>query len=228
MFAGHAAIALAAKAAAPRVSLGALVAAAYGLDLLWPLFCLAGLESFRIVPGHTAFTPIAFDYYPLSHSLLMAIVWGLAAGLLTTRLTRSARAGWVVGALVVSHWVLDAIAHSRDLPLWPWESPMVGLGLWYSIPATFVVEGLFFLAGIVIYRRATRATGRVGAIALWVLLAFLTLIWIAGPFSPPPPSTTAVSVTALALILVPLWAAWADRHHTPALPSAGTDDPSRP
>lgn len=227
MFVGHAAVALAAKATAPRVSLGAFMAASYGLDLLWPLFSLAGLESFRIEPGITAFTPLAFDYYPLSHSLLMATVWGLAAGLLTARLTRNARAGWVVGAIVPSHWVLDAIAHRRDLPLWPGESPMVGFGLWNSIPGTFLVEGLVFMAGILVFLRVTRARDRIGVVALWALLVFLTVIWVSGPFSPPPPSTTAVSVTALALILVPLWAAWADRHRQTTL-TIGTAGPGRP
>ena len=104
---------------------------------------------------------------------------------------------------------------------------MVGLGLWYSIPATFLVEGLLMLAGIVLYLRATRAVDRIGTIGLWTLLAFLTLVWGAGPFSPPPPSTTAVSVTALALVLVPLWAAWVHRHRQLVLPT-GTVGRGRP
>lgn len=227
MLVGHAAVALAAKAVAPRVSLGPLMAASYGLDLLWPVFSLAGLETFRIEPGATAFTPIAFDYYPLSHSLLMSLVWGLAAGLLTARLTRSARAGWVVGALVPSHWVLDAITHRRDLPLWPGASPMVGLGLWNSIPATFAVEGLLFVTGIVVFLRTSRASDRAGAIALWALLGLLTIIWVSGPYAPLPPHSTAVSVTALALLVFPLWAGWADRHrHIPQ--ETGTAGHRRP
>lgn len=227
MIVGHAAVALAAKASAPRASLGTLMAASFGLDLLWPVFTLAGLESFRIEPGVTAFTPIVFDYYPLSHSLLMALVWGLAAGLLTTRITRSPRAGWIVGALVPSHWVLDAVVHRRDLPLWPGESPMVGLGLWHSVPGTLIIEGLLFAAGIAIYLRVTQPRDRIGTIGLWALLALLAFIWVSGLFSPPPPSPTAVSVSALGLVLIPLWAAWADRHRQAAL-AAGTAGLSHP
>lgn len=227
MIVGHAAMALAAKTSEPRVSLGAFMAASYGLDLLWPVFSLAGLESFRIEPGLTAFSPLAFDYYPLSHSLLMALVWGLASGLLTARLTRSTRAGWVVGAIVPSHWVLDAIVHVRDLPLWPGESPMVGLGFWHSVPGTLVVEGLLFCAGIAVYLRVTRATGRIGAIGLWALLALLAFIWVSGLFMSPPSSTKAVSISALGLILIPLWAAWVDRHRQ-AAPRGGTAGRSRP
>ena len=74
MFIGHYAVGFASKRAAPRTSLGALIAAALLLDLLWPLFLLAGVETVRIEPGNTAFTPLAFDSYPWSHSLVMAMV----------------------------------------------------------------------------------------------------------------------------------------------------------
>jgi hypothetical protein len=58
MFIGHFAVGFACKRLAPRASLGALMAAPLFLDLLWPLFLIAGLESVRIDPGNTAFTPL--------------------------------------------------------------------------------------------------------------------------------------------------------------------------
>src|SRR5436189_26197 len=79
MFIGHHAAAFAAKRVAPRVSLGTLMAAAMFLDLLWPILTLAGVEHFRVDPGNTAFTPLAFDDYPITHSLAMALVWSLLA-----------------------------------------------------------------------------------------------------------------------------------------------------
>ena len=48
MLVGHLAVALGAKTAEPRVPLGAAVAAAFGLDLLWPILLLLGFE---IRPG---------------------------------------------------------------------------------------------------------------------------------------------------------------------------------
>ena len=51
MFVGHLAAALGAKSVEPRVPLGALVAAAFGLDLLWPMLLFAGAETVRIDPG---------------------------------------------------------------------------------------------------------------------------------------------------------------------------------
>ena len=51
MFVGHLAVALGAKKAEPHVPLWGLVAASYGIDLLWPLLLLAGLETVRVDPG---------------------------------------------------------------------------------------------------------------------------------------------------------------------------------
>ena len=51
MFIGHFAVGLASKTAAPRSSLGWLMAAPLLLDLLWPIFLLLGIERVRIAPG---------------------------------------------------------------------------------------------------------------------------------------------------------------------------------
>jgi hypothetical protein len=74
MFIGHFAVGFAAKRFAPRTSLGWLIGAALFLDLLWPVLVPAGIESVRIDPGNTAFTPLDFVYYPWSHSALMTLV----------------------------------------------------------------------------------------------------------------------------------------------------------
>ena len=80
MFVGHFAVAFAAKRVEPSVSLGTYFAAAQLPDLLWPYFLLAGVEHVTIAPGSTAFTPLRFDSYPVSHSLLTVIGWGALMG----------------------------------------------------------------------------------------------------------------------------------------------------
>src|SRR5262249_1554541 len=60
MFIGHFGLGLAAKRAAPAVSLGALFAAAQFADLLWPTLVLLGIEEVRIQPGITVVTPLDF------------------------------------------------------------------------------------------------------------------------------------------------------------------------
>ena len=171
MFAGHAALALASRKRVPEVSLGVLVAASYGLDLIWPILLLAGVERVEIDPGNTAFTPLDFVSYPWTHSLLMTLIWAVLGGAVTYVFSRSGRATLFVSALVVSHWVLDFVTHRPDLPLWPGDgAPMAGLGLWRSITATLVVEGTLFALGAWLYARATRTKDRIGSISMVVFL----------------------------------------------------------
>jgi hypothetical protein len=213
MFVGHLAVALGARRAEPRAPLSALIGAAFGLDLLWPFLLLVGVETVRVEPGNTAFTPLNFVHYPWSHSLSMAVILGVAVGRIAAPILRSARAGLFVGGAVISHWVLDYLTHRPDLPLWP-GGPMAGLGLWNSIAATLVVEGAIFVAAIEYYRRGTRARDAQGRWAFWSLIGLTTAIWISGPWLPPPPSTTAIAVVGLATWLFLPWGTWIDRHRT--------------
>lgn len=211
MFVGHLAVSLGAKAAAPKVPLWTLVAASFGIDLLWPVLLLAGVEVVRIAPGITAFTPLDFEWYPWSHSLLMVGVWGAVAWLATWRLASSTRAAWVVTLVVVSHWALDWIAHRPDLPLWP-AGPRFGAGLWNSITGTILFEGGLLIAAVVMFVRAFPTRDRTGTWALAGMLALCGTIWITQPWSPPPPDPMAVAVVGLALWILPPWAAWIERH----------------
>lgn len=211
MFVGHLAVALAAKRASPRTSLGALVAAAFGLDLIWPILLLTGLERVRIAPGITAFAPLDFEHYPWSHSLSMAVIWGVAAGRLAVIPVKRVGTGLVIGLVVISHWVLDFVTHRPDLPLWP-GGPEVGLGVWHSIAGTLMVEGALCAAAIAVYVRGTHPRGAAGKWALWTLIGFTTAIWISGPWSAPPPSERAIAYVALAMWLFPVWAIWIDRN----------------
>ncbi len=205
MFVGHLGVAMAAKVVEPRVSLGVLVAAAYGVDLLWPIFLLAGVESVSVAPGATAFTPLAFEAYPWTHSLAMSLIWGGVAGGMLYVLGRGRRVATLVGAVVVSHWVLDAVVHAPDLPLWP-RGPEVGLGLWHSVAGTLAVEGLLFAGALFFYLRAFPVTERGSRAGLAALVGVVVLIWLSGPFAPPPPGEEAVAVAGLALWILPFWA----------------------
>ena len=196
---------------APRIPLGWLVGASYGLDLLWPVFLLSGIEHVRVDPGNTAFTPLAFDFYPWSHSLAMAGIWGAVLAVLARVRMKSAHSGIVLGFVLVSHWVLDFITHRQDLPLWP-DGPAVGMGLWNSVGATIIVEGAFFAAAIAAYCRMFTPLDGIGRWAFVALIAFTGTIWISGPWSPPPPNAAAVGAVALAMWIFPLWGAWIDRH----------------
>jgi hypothetical protein len=197
-----------------------LFAAAQLPDLIWPILVLTGVERVRIEPGATAYTPLAFEHYPWSHSLVAVVLWAVLAAIAYRAVTRDERGAIAVGALVVSHWVLDFITHRPDLPLYP-GGPVAGLGLWNSPLWTMIVEAALFLVGLVLYVNATRARDRIGGWALWGLVILFVVIDVGNAFGPPPPNVTAVAGAALAMWLLVLLAWWADRHREPAaMPTA--------
>src|SRR5262252_5443382 len=110
MFLGHFALGMAAKRVAPKASLGTLVLSAQFADCLWPVLLLLGFEQVRIAPGITRVTPLDFVSYPISHSLLMQLVWGLLLGAGHFFLKHDLRAATVVGALLPTHWLLDYVS----------------------------------------------------------------------------------------------------------------------
>jgi hypothetical protein len=215
MFIGHFALGLAAKPLSPRTSLGTLFAAAQLADLVWPVLLLLGVERVRIDPGNTAFTPLDFVSYPWTHSLLMALLWSAAFALIYLWRTRSSRGAWVVGALVLSHWVLDLVTHRPDLPLAP-GAAKVGLGLWNSVPATVVVESALFAFGVFVYSTWTRPQDRTGRIAFTALVLFLALVYVMNLAGPPPPDARSVAFVTLLMWLFVPWGAWIDRHRASA------------
>jgi hypothetical protein len=212
MFIGHYGLAFAAKRAAPSTSLGTLAFAAQFLDELWPILLLLGLERVRVVPGLMSASAFDFVWYPWSHSLLMAAVWAGVVGGIYFRRTRYGRGAWVVAALVLSHWILDAPMHRPDLPLWPGSSVLVGAGLWHSKRLTLLAEGGIFLIGLAIYLRTTRSRDAIGRWGLWAMVALLLFVLVSGMFDPPPASERMVAWSALLLWLFVPWSWWIDRH----------------
>jgi len=223
MFIGHFAVAFAAKRAAPRVSLGTLFIACELVDLIWPVFVLAGIEAVAIRPGDTAFTPLEFISYPWTHSLAMAMLWGLAFSLLYAFFRKDLRGAAILGAVVISHWLLDAIAHRPDLPLAPGGAARIGFGLWNSVAATLLVEGAMFAAGVALYLQGTRAKDRIGSVGSWVMLGLLLISYGGAAFGPPPPNVEAIAWAGIAGgILFGALGYWVDAHRASVVESIQT------
>lgn len=212
MFVGHFGVGFGAKAAARQVSLGTLFLAAQFVDLLWPFLLQLGIERVELAAGSDATIPLVFVSYPISHSLLMALVWGAMFGGVHWAMRRRPRAALIVAACVVSHWLLDLLVHAPDLPLHLGDAPKVGLGLWEHPALALVAEMFVFAGGLVLYLRATAATDRTGVLALWGLVAFLLLIQVASTFGPPPTEVSAIAWIGHLQWLIVLWGWWVDRH----------------
>ena len=212
MFLGHFAVGLAAKKLTPYTSLGTLLLSAQLLDLIWPTLLLWGVERVRIVPGITVVTPLDFVSYPWSHSLTMAAVWALLFSGIYVLLRRYPRGAIVTLALVLSHWVLDLVTHRPDLPLVPFGGPVVGLGLWNSLPATLVVEGLMFAVGLYLYKINTEPVDKIGSGAFVAFVCTLIVIYGVNLFGPPPPDEQTLAYLGHAQWLLVGWGYWLDRH----------------
>lgn len=217
MFLGHYAAGFAAKKLAPKTNLGFLFAAAIWLDLIWPVFVMFGLEHFTVNPGIMKMSNFQFTDYPLSHSLVMAVAWGLLWGLVALVLRVDLKTSALLGALVVSHWILDLFVHAQDLPLLPSDaitgvSHKYGLGIWNSMAGTLALEGILFIAGYVLYVRATKAKDETGSIGLWAMAAFLIVIYAASFLTVPPSNTNVVAFVSQFQWLVVFWGYWVDQH----------------
>jgi membrane-bound metal-dependent hydrolase YbcI (DUF457 family) len=211
MFIGHFGLAMAAKSVAPRPSLGTLVLAAQLVDGVWPVFLLLGWETVAIEPGITAVTPLDFTSYPYTHSLAAGFVWAALLSGAYYPVRRDRAGAFWLGLLVLSHWLLDLVAHRPDLPLWP-GGPRVGLGMWYSLPASLVVEFALFAAGAWIYASVTRPRDRLGSALLWAFVIVLATLYLLSVFGPPPPSVGVLAASALLGWLFIPWGYWIERH----------------
>ncbi len=210
MFLGHIGAGLAAKRLAPRTSTAVLLGAPLLLDLLWPIFLLLDVERVAIDPGNTAVTPLAFEHYPFTHSLLATLGWSVLAAALFLLATRNRRGAMIVGALVLSHWLFDLVMHRPDLPVLL-DGPYLGFAAWNSVALTLLIEFTLFGTGVILYQNATLAGGLNGRLALASLVGVLVLIYLGNVFGPPPPDARAIAIFSLALWLIPLWGLWLDR-----------------
>ncbi len=212
MFIGHYALALAAKRAAPRTSLGTLFLAVQLADMLWPVLLILGWEQAHFVPGPNPFLTLWLDSIPISHSLLTLIAWGVLFAAVYRMRTGYAKGAVVVALAVISHWVLDVVTHRPDMPVYP-GGPKLGLGLWTSVAGTVIIEAVMFAAGIWIYLRTTRARDAVGRYGLGALLTLLGLSYGGSLLGGAPPSMRAIEIGGIIFgWLFVLWAAWGDKH----------------
>jgi len=212
MFIGHYAIGFAGKKVDRTPSLGTMFMAVQWLDLVWPVLALLGIERFAIEPGNTVLTPLNFEYYPWSHSMLMALVWGLLFAAVYYSFKRNRRAALLLCFLVFSHWILDWITHRADLQLTPFSETRTGLGLWNYRWLETAIETLLFAVGVYSYITITKARNKTGNWSLWILLLLLIVIHFANIFGPPPPNEKAVAWSALLQWLFVGWGYWIERN----------------
>lgn len=213
MFVGHYGPSFAIKAGRPAIPVWVLFIAVQLLDVAWSILVLLGVEKVRIVPGITASNPLDLYYMPYTHSLVAAVLWSVAAGILGKLLRvvgNWSDAAWI-GAAVFSHWVLDWIVHRPDLPLYD-DTLKSGLGLWNYPAIALALEALLLFGGMAVYLKRTRASRAIGRLGPPIFGILMLVIQAYIFFGPPPASPSAAAVTALASYLIfAAVAQWLDR-----------------
>jgi len=185
MYVGHYAASLALKRFEKRASLGVLFLAVQLVDILFFPLVVLGVERLNIVENFTQSTHFELEYMPYTHSLVAFLVWsGLAYALFRWVIVKSHSVALVVALAVMSHWLLDVIVHTPDMPLWSDASLKLGLGLWNNAVITYALEAILLLAGLWLYLRATRASTRTGKYGMGIFVLVLLLVNVVNIFGP--------------------------------------------
>jgi len=214
MFVGHYAASLALKKFEKRASLGVLFLGVQLVDIVFFPLVLLGIERINIIENFTQSTHFELEYMPYTHSLVGSLLWALAAyALFRWVIVKNHAVALVVALAVFSHWVLDLVVHTPDLPLWNDASLKLGFGLWNNAIAVYVLEAALLLGALWIYLKSTSASTATGKYGMGVFVVFLLLVNILNIFGPlQDDNKTTLAISALAAyFLFAAVAFWLDR-----------------
>jgi hypothetical protein len=201
MFVGHYSVAFAVRSEKNKIPLWVLFIAVQFLDYIWATLVLLGIEKLRVIKGFTAGSMLDSYFHPYSHSLITAIIWsGVAALAFKAACSRygchySKSAPLIIGLAVFSHWILDLVAHPRDLPIYD-NTSKVGFGLWNYRDPEFALEVALLAGGIVLYlaRNAMPAIRKGAVIAFGIALV---IVQIGDTYVPRTPLTDKATATGV-------------------------------
>jgi hypothetical protein len=186
-------IAFAAKSERNKIPLWVLFVVVQFLDYIWATLVLLGVEKLRVIKGFIAGSMLDSYFHPYSHSLIAAMAWSAIAVLLYQPLcswlgySYRKSAALIVGLAVFSHWILDLIAHPRDLAIYDnrWK---VGFGLWNYRDPEFALEIALLAGGIILYL-ARNVMPAIRKKAIVVFGIFLVIIQVGDTYVPRTPLT---------------------------------------
>lgn len=190
MFIGHYAVSLALKKHERNASIFLLFLAVQFVDILFFPLVIAGIEHLTIIENYTQSTHFRLDSMPYTHSLVASFLWaGLIYSLFRYVFLKnrdySKSVSFVLALAVLSHWFIDLIAHTPDLPLLGDSSTKLGLGLWNSAVGTYIVEAAFIITGLWLYLSSTKASSKFGKYGMSSFVLILLLINAFNVFGPP-------------------------------------------
>src|SRR5438874_2073407 len=201
MFVGHYSVAFACRTERNNIPLWVLFVAVQFLDYIWATLVLLGIEKLRVIKGFTAGSMLDSYFHPYSHSLIAAVLWSGVVAFSYKPLCRwrgynyTKSAALIVGVAAFSHWILDFIAHPRDLPIYD-NAAKVGFGLWNYRDPEFALEIGLLALGIILYlgRNVIPAIRKGAVIAFGIALVVVQIGDTYVPRAPLSDKATALGV----------------------------------
>jgi len=201
MFVGHYSVAFAYRTERNKIPLWVLFVAVQFLDYIWATLVLLGIEKLRVIKGFTAGSMLDSYFHPYSHSLITAVIWSVVAAFIyRTVCSRhgghyNKSAPLIIGLAVFLHWILDLVAHPRDLPIYD-NAAKVGFGLWNYRDPEFALEIALLAGGIATYltRNAMPAIRKGAVIAFGIALVIVQIGDTYVPRTPLSDKATAMGV----------------------------------
>lgn len=206
MFVGHYALGYLIKKKFSEVPLWLVFIAVQFVDILAFIFILLGIERISYNPSENPYLRMVLEYIPYTHSLIGNTFIAAVVLLIFWKLKNKVW-GLVLGFGVLSHWFLDALVHTADLPI-IMDKFKVGLGLWQSPWLAFLLELAFlYTAGYLFLKVFKKKT------ATFIIIGLLTLGSGLMFFSPEEEAPAAVvAIVSLSLFTIfALLAYWSER-----------------
>ncbi len=214
MFAGHYAVGFAATKTPVQLPLWVWFVAVQWLDVLFMALVLGGVEKLRLTDGFTASNDLDLYYMPFTHGLVGALLMSVILAVIVAAVFpagRSPVAFAVVALASFSHWLLDLVMHTPDLPLLGDDSTKVGLGLWDHYAIGLILELALLVAAVWLYTRAVTLTSG-GAAWAWGLGGLIVVVHLYAQLGPTPASAKAFAATGLlGYVVLAAAAAWVER-----------------
>ncbi len=150
MFIGHYGLGYVVKKKEQKLPLWLIFVAVQLLDLIAFILVLLGIEKASYNPSDNPFFRNYLEL-PLSHSLIGAIIISLIVFAIFWVKDKK-RWAWILGLCVLSHWFIDLIVHTKDLPIL-FGTYNVGFGLWNFPYFAFSLEILFVIFGWLLIKK---------------------------------------------------------------------------
>lgn len=224
MFVGHYSASFAASRAGVTLPLWVWFVAVQWLDFGFMTLVLAGVEKVRLTEGFTESNDLDLYYMPFTHGLVGAVLMSVAFAAIVAVVFPAVRRPWgflLVALASFSHWLLDLLMHTPDLPLYDDDSTKVGLSLWEHPAIALPLELVVLALGAWLYIRSATLNDR-GPRLVWGFVGLMAVLQLYSHFGPPMDSPEAFAASALVLYVgLAALAGWVERRATSGLEETG-------